>query len=108
MIETGTGKPQALLVGRLPALMDATEAGGDLELRRIAAARAPELIRSAAAEVVVLDGALPAAELEPVLRAVDGLDETLRPSLVVVDPSERVSRLVSELRRPPDAVLDKA
>jgi serine phosphatase RsbU (regulator of sigma subunit) len=102
--DTTLRKPHALLVGKLP-----TVAGGDaaaeLELRRISAARAPALIRQAAAEVVVLDGGLPAAEAGPVLSALDSLEEHRRPSLVLVTPSPPVTRLAKALRRPPDAVV---
>jgi serine phosphatase RsbU (regulator of sigma subunit) len=99
-------RPHALLVGPLLAI-----AGGDrdpdLELRRISAEGAPAAIREAAAEVVVLDEVLADRELEPVLSALDGLEEAVRPSLVVVTAPElpQVERR-SRWRRRADAVLD--
>jgi DNA-binding NarL/FixJ family response regulator len=101
-------RPHALLVGQLPAIAASSEPDRELELRRISAERAPEAIRLAAAEVVVLDDGLPDAELEPVLSALEALEETVRPSLVVVTASERRSQFDrrSGWRRPPDAVVD--
>lgn len=99
---------QALLVGQLPAIAVLPEPESELELRRISADRAPEAIREAAADVVVLDGALSDRDLEPVLSAVEALEETVRPSLVVVTVAERRGSFDRRRgwRRPPHAVLD--
>jgi serine phosphatase RsbU (regulator of sigma subunit) len=80
----------------------------ELDLRRISAERAPDAIRQAAADVVVLDGSLADHDLEPVLSAVEALEEGVRPSLVVVTASERRSSFDRRRgwRRPPHAVLD--
>jgi serine phosphatase RsbU (regulator of sigma subunit) len=108
MLDTPTPqRPHALLVGHLPAI-----GGGDhdpdLELRRISAERAPEAIRLAAAEVVVLDEGLADCDLEPLFSALEGLEEAVRPSLVVVTGPERVPPVErrSRWRRRPDAVVD--
>jgi serine phosphatase RsbU (regulator of sigma subunit) len=109
MLDTPLGKrPHALLVGQLPAIAGWSDPAADLELRRIAADRAPDAIRQAAADVVVLDGELHERELEPVLSAVEDLEETVRPSLVVVTVTERRARFDrrSGWRRPPHAVVD--
>jgi serine phosphatase RsbU (regulator of sigma subunit) len=105
---TAPRRAHALLVGQLPAIADWSEPDPDLDLRRISAERAPDAIRQAAADVVVLDGALPDAQLQPVLSAVEALEEGMRPSLVVVTGSERRSSFDrrSGWRRPPHAVLD--
>jgi serine phosphatase RsbU (regulator of sigma subunit) len=107
VLDTPTQRPHALLVGALPAIAWG-DPDPDLELRRISAARAPDAIRQAGAEVVVLDEGLADSELEPVLSALEGLEEGLRPSLVVVTGPERVPRVErrSRWRRRPDAVVD--
>ena len=99
---------QALLVGQLPAMAGVPDLETELELRRIPTDRAPEAIREAAADVVVLDGGLSDRDLEPVLSAVESLEETVRPSLVVVTATERRSSFDRRRgwRRPPHAVLD--
>jgi serine phosphatase RsbU (regulator of sigma subunit) len=99
---------QALLVGQLPAMAGMPDLETELELRRIPTERAPEAIREAAADVVVLDGGLSDRDLEPVLSAVESLEETVRPSLVVVTATERRSSFDRRRgwRRPPHAVLD--
>lgn len=100
-------RPHALLVGQLPAFSGFANPDPHMDLRRISAARAPEAIRQAAADVVVLDGGLLDDELEPVLSAVEDLEEPLRPSLVVVTTERRSSfDRRSGWRRPPHAVLD--
>jgi sigma-B regulation protein RsbU (phosphoserine phosphatase) len=101
-------RPHALLVGQLPVIAGWNDPENDLELRRISAEGAPEAIRQAAADVVVLDGGLADRELEPVLSAVEDLEETVRPSLVVVTVSERRSPFDRRngWRRPPHAVVD--
>jgi serine phosphatase RsbU (regulator of sigma subunit) len=100
-------RPHALLVGQLPAIADWSDPDPDLDLRRISVERAPDAIRQAAADVVVLDGGLPDAQLQPVLSAVEALEEGVRPSLVVVTGSERRTfDRRSGWRRPPHAVLD--
>ena len=88
---TAPRRAHALLVGQLPAIADWSDPDPDLDLRRISAERAPDAIRQAAADVVVLDGALPDAQLQPVLSAVEALEEGMRPSLVVITGSERRS-----------------
>jgi serine phosphatase RsbU (regulator of sigma subunit) len=103
-----TKRPHALLVGDLPAIAGWNDSEVELELRPVPAERAPEAIRLAAADVVVLDGGLAARELEPVLSAVEDLEETVRPSLVVVTDTERRAPFDrrSGWRRPPHAVVD--
>lgn len=104
---TAPKRPHALLVGQLPAFSGFTDPDSKMDLRRISAERAPEAIRQAAADVVVLDGGLLDDELEPVLTAVEDLEEPLRPSLVVVTTERRSSfDRRSGWRRPPHAVLD--
>jgi serine phosphatase RsbU (regulator of sigma subunit) len=100
---------QALLVGQLPAIAGLSDPASEMDLRRISAERAPDAIRQAATDVVVLDGALADHEVEPVLNAVEGLEEAVRPSLVVVTAAtERRSSFDRRRgwRRPPHAVLD--
>jgi serine phosphatase RsbU (regulator of sigma subunit) len=108
MLDVLPKRPHALLVGQLPAITGWHDPEADLELRRVSVERAPEAIRQAAADVVVLDEELAERELEPVLSAVEDLEETVRPSLVVVTVSERRSRFDrrSGWRRPPHAVVD--
>ena len=108
MLETITPKrPNALLVGQLQAIATLADPDPEMDLRRISAERAPEALRQAAADVVVLDGGLQDAELEPVLSAVEALEEPLRPSLVVVTTERRPTfERRSGWRRPPHAVLD--
>jgi serine phosphatase RsbU (regulator of sigma subunit) len=109
MLDAPASKPfQALLVGQLPAMAGHSDPDSELDLRRISAERAPDAIRQAAADVVVLDGSLADHDLEPVLSAVEALEEGVRPSLVVVTASERRSSFDRRRgwRRPPHAVLD--
>jgi serine phosphatase RsbU (regulator of sigma subunit) len=107
MLETPTPKrPHALLVGPLAAIARG-DPDPDLELRRISAERAPEAIRQAAAEVVVLDEGLADSDLDPVFSALEGLEEAVRPSLVLVTGPERVPWVERRSRwRRPDAVVD--
>jgi serine phosphatase RsbU (regulator of sigma subunit) len=109
MLDAPASKPfQALLVGQLPAMAGHSDPDSELDLRRISAERAPDAIRQAEADVVVLDGSLADHDLEPVLSAVEALEEGVRPSLVVVTASERRSSFDRRRgwRRPPHAVLD--
>jgi serine phosphatase RsbU (regulator of sigma subunit) len=108
MLEAIPKRAHALLVGQLPAMAGWVDPDPELDLRRISAEGAPEAIRQAAADVVVLDAALPDAQLQPVLSAVEALDEGKRPSLVVVTGSERRASFDrrSGWRRPPHAVVD--
>jgi serine phosphatase RsbU (regulator of sigma subunit) len=109
MLDAPASKPfQALLVGQLPAMAGHADPDSELDLRRISAERAPDAIRQAEADVVVLDGSLADHDLEPVLSAVEALEEGVRPSLVVVTASERRSSFDRRRgwRRPPHAVLD--
>jgi serine phosphatase RsbU (regulator of sigma subunit) len=91
------GRPVVLAVGVAPALAAAPVLGEALDLRPAGSAEAKAALAGGACEAILLDGCLPAEELEAVLEAAGPTLVPGRPMVLVLAEPGRASRVENRL-----------